>query len=99
MSEKVYKVLNPVSWFAPFNAVPLNPRLDSLKGKIIGIVGQSHEPMLFLKDALKAALPDLKDIIILNKKDKYGDRAGISKDLLGTIKSLGINAAIQGIAH
>ncbi|MCX6012272.1 MAG: hypothetical protein NTV30_02435, partial [Chloroflexi bacterium] len=35
MNDKAYKVLNPLSWFAPFNAIPLNPRLDNLKGKII----------------------------------------------------------------
>ena len=99
MNEKVYKVLNPVSWFAPFDAVPLNLRLDNLEGKVICIVGQTHEPMLYLKDALKAALPGIKDIIILDKKDKYGDRGGIGKELQQKIKGLGIDAAIQGIAH
>ncbi|MBW1767880.1 MAG: hypothetical protein JRJ65_12655, partial [Deltaproteobacteria bacterium] len=49
------KVLNPQSWVAPFEATKLNPRPGSLKGKTIGIVGQSHEPMLYLEDALREA--------------------------------------------
>ncbi|MCX6012274.1 MAG: hypothetical protein NTV30_02445 [Chloroflexi bacterium] len=99
MNDKIYKVLNPLSWFAPFDAVPLNPRLDTLKGKTIGIVGQHHEPMLFLKDALKAALPEAKDIIVLEKDKSYSGRMGITKAQMEDIKNRGINAIIQGIAH
>jgi len=99
MNEKVLRVLNPMSWFAPFDAIPLNPRLGKLQDKVIGIVGQNHEPMLYLKDSLRAALPQLKDIVILDKKDKYSERTGISKEIQQKVRSLGIQAAIQGIAH
>lgn len=97
MNDKAYKVLNPLSWFAPFDAVPLNTRLDNLKGKIIGIVGQQHEPMLYLKEAIKAVEPDIKDIIIL--KERYAGRMGLSKEQQIEVKNRGINAVIQGIAH
>jgi len=98
MNEKTMKVLDPASWFAPFDAVPLNRRLDDLKGKTIAIVGQNHEPMLYLKDALLAALPDAKNIIVL-EKDNYSDRIGIAKSLKESIHNLHIDAVIQGIAH
>ena len=101
--KEVYKVLNPESWMAPFNAVPLNPRLDQLEGKIIGIVGQNHEPMLYLQDALMATVPEIKNIIIFKEKsttsERYSNRGGMSKALQDEIKNMGIDAIIQGIAH
>jgi len=101
--KEVCKVLNPESWMAPFDAVPLNPRLDSLAGKIIGVVGQNHEPMLYLKDALKATVPDIKNIVIFRERsttsERYSDRGGISKALQDEVSNLAIDAVIQGIAH
>ena len=95
--EKLYTVLNPESWVAPFEATPLSPRLDTLRGKVIGIVGQRHEPMLYLKDELLAAHPELNDVIIL--EGNFSSRKGISKSLEAEVRKLGINAVIQGIAH
>ena len=98
--KEVYRVLNPESWMAPFNAVPLNPRPGSLNGKVIGIVGQNHEPMLYLKDALKAALPGIKNIVVYKEnKEKYAERGGIPRELQEGIRTAGIDVAIQGIAH
>ena len=100
MNEKTMKVLDPSSWFAPFDAVPLNRRLDDLKGKTIAIVGQNHEPMLYLKDALLAALPDAKKIVVFaENKERYAERGGIPKELQEGISDHGIDVAIQGIAH
>ncbi|MCX6012078.1 MAG: hypothetical protein NTV30_01420 [Chloroflexi bacterium] len=101
--KEIYKVLNPESWMAPFNAVPLNPRLNELKGKVIAIIGQAHEPMLYLKDAIKEAVPGIKEIFIYKEKtttsERFSDRGGISKALQEETRRLGINAIIQGIAH
>ncbi|MCX6013546.1 MAG: hypothetical protein NTV30_09125 [Chloroflexi bacterium] len=97
--KEVFKVLNPESWMSAFDTIPLNTRLDNLKGKVIGIIGQDHEPMIYLKDALKAAVPEIRDIIIFKEKQRFGERGGIDKAIREEVNKFGINAAIQGIAH
>jgi len=92
------KVLNPQSWVAPFEATKLNPRLGSLKGKTIGIVGQSHEPMLYLEDALWEALPEIGDVVIL-EGGRFSEREGFSKVEKEMISQVRPDVVIQGIAH
>ena len=97
--KEVLKVLNPESWMSAFDTIPLNPRLDKLKGKVIGIIGQDHEPMLYLQNVLKAAVPEIKDIIIFQEKQRFSERSGIGKALHEQVNNFGIDAVIQGIAH
>ena len=104
-------VLNPESWAVPQEVTALNPRLDALSGKTIAIVGQGHSPMLYLKDALLSAVPDIKDVVILGVRPgrqewaHTGLAAGFSR-LEGFIESqkeeiseFRPDAVIQGVAH
>lgn len=91
-------VLNPQSWVSPFEAVALNPRPNTLTGKTIGIVGQRHEPMLYLKDTLLAAMPDIKDVVIL-AEGRYSAREGFAKTEQEIIYQARPDTVIQGIAH
>lgn len=84
--EKI-SVLNPESWVIPHEVRCLSPRLNTLSGRTVGIVGQGHSPMLYLKDALLSAVPDIKDVVILGVRDtmNQGASAGFSGSQLHVI--------------
>lgn len=90
--------LNPQSWVAPFEAAALTERPDHLNGKKIGIIGQTHEPMLFLKDSLIAALPDIGDVTIF-EAGAYSNRDGFSAAEKEEIDQMKPDVVIRGIAH
>ena len=103
-------VLNPESWYAPFEAHPLRPRLDTLEGKIIGIAGE-HEPLLYLKKELEQAVSGVKVVYLEGDVGSLHPLAGLSrypnelnpngftKPILEEIRQTRIDTLIRGIAH
>lgn len=98
VQKEVLSVLNPQSWIAPFESAPLTPRLDGLEKKRIGIVGQTHEPMLFLKDIITDTLPEIGDVFILDG-GTYSNRDGFTSKERKEIATTRPDAIIKGIAH
>jgi hypothetical protein len=108
--EQRITVLNPESWYSPFEAHPLSPRLDTLEGKTVGIAGE-HEPLLYLKDELEKAVPGLKAVYLegdveslhplagFSRYPNEQNPAGFSKAALDEIKDTRIDTLIRGIAH
>ncbi len=61
--QELLDVLNPKSWVEPFNAVPLNPRPESLSGKTIAVMvdpayQHGRNIMVEIRDGLEEKLPD-----------------------------------------
>ena len=61
--QELLTVLNPKSWVEPFNAVPLNPRPESLNGKtIVVMVDPAYKhgrgTMVEIRDGLEQKFPD-----------------------------------------
>jgi len=104
-------VLNPRSWIIQHEVKGLSPRLSSLSRRTIGIVGQGHSPMLYLKDALLSAVPDIKKVVILGitpgKREfmhlgpspGFAARDGFTEAQIEEIEEVRPDAVIHGIAH
>jgi hypothetical protein len=68
-NRELLTVLNPKSWVEPFNAVPLNPRPDSLSGKTIVVMvdpayKHGRSIMVEIRDGLEEKLPDAEIVWI-----------------------------------